>query len=80
MPRINYDTSTAQQQHSTTTAPRNNSTLDTWQVGPNNRRLRLLCGSPHYSAPEIFKQQEYVGTQVVQSDESCHRYGHHHQQ
>ena len=31
-------------------------------VGPQNRRLRLLCGSPHYSAPEIFAQQEYSGT------------------
>ena len=31
-------------------------------VGPNNKRLRLLCGSPHYSAPEIFAQQEYSGT------------------
>ena len=24
--------------------------------------MRLLCGSPHYSAPEIFAQQEYSGT------------------
>ena len=31
-------------------------------VGPSNKRLRLLCGSPHYSAPEIFAQQEYSGT------------------
>merc|ERR1712100_320843 len=31
-------------------------------VGPTNKRLRLLCGSPHYSAPEIFAQQEYSGT------------------
>jgi serine/threonine protein kinase len=31
-------------------------------VGPANKRLRLLCGSPHYSAPEIFAQQEYSGT------------------
>jgi len=31
-------------------------------VGPTNRKLRLLCGSPHYSAPEIFAQQEYSGT------------------
>ena len=33
-------------------------------VGPNNKRLRLLCGSPHYSAPEIFAQREYVGTEA----------------
>ena len=33
-------------------------------VGASNRRLRLLCGSPHYSAPEIFAQQEYVGSHV----------------
>ena len=33
-------------------------------VGPNKRKLRLLCGSPHYSAPEIFAQQEYVGSQA----------------
>ena len=33
-------------------------------VGPNKRMLRLLCGSPHYSAPEIFAQQEYVGSHV----------------
>ena len=33
-------------------------------VGPSNKKLRLLCGSPHYSAPEIFKQHEYVGTQA----------------
>ena len=31
-------------------------------VGPSNKRLRLLCGSPRYSAPEIFAQQEYSGT------------------
>ena len=31
-------------------------------VGPTKRKLRLLCGSPHYSAPEIFAQQEYSGT------------------
>ena len=28
----------------------------------STRRLKLLCGSPHYSAPEIFAQQEYSGT------------------
>ena len=33
-------------------------------VGPSKRKLRLLCGSPHYSAPEIFAQQEYVGSQA----------------
>ena len=33
-------------------------------VGASNRKLRLLCGSPHYSAPEIFAQQEYVGSHV----------------
>ena len=31
-------------------------------VGPANKKLKLLCGSPHYSAPEIFAQQEYSGT------------------
>lgn len=30
----------------------------------STRRLKLLCGSPHYSAPEIFAQREYVGTQA----------------
>jgi len=33
-------------------------------VGPANKKLKLLCGSPHYSAPEIFAQQEYYGTQA----------------
>jgi serine/threonine protein kinase len=33
-------------------------------VGASNRKLKLLCGSPHYSAPEIFAQQEYVGSHV----------------
>lgn len=30
----------------------------------STRTLKLLCGSPHYSAPEIFAQREYVGTQA----------------
>jgi 5'-AMP-activated protein kinase catalytic alpha subunit len=33
-------------------------------VGASNRRLKLLCGSPHYSAPEIFAQHEYDGHKV----------------
>jgi len=33
-------------------------------VGPTNKKLKLLCGSPHYSAPEIFAQQDYYGTQA----------------
>jgi len=28
---------------------------------PRDKKLKLLCGSPHYSAPEIFAQQEYFG-------------------
>ena len=36
-------------------------------IGPGpgpGRKLKLLCGSPHYSAPEIFAQHEYYGPQV----------------